>query len=300
MGVASTHHPRILPESAPWGSRHVRGKPRVTPPRRTDIVYLFLPEHSGRRAHAKEETMPTFTHDASVKHFRHESKALLKALEAGSAEAASRISRSLPRLADASVEDVLAAGVGLQEIQHVIAREQGCSQWRDLVDDDAPRFESITELSDADIRVLLREVGPRDMALALQGLVDGPMSKRHQAMFGMLQQLSETVHDELRSQVKSMELDVIAIAEAQSRIAQQARTLEVKGMIGKAAAQPENDARLPAPNLPASTSGTGRCTDFLSRRSAQACARWPGHMKRACSRRPSRRGQLELCGTACA
>lgn len=58
-----------------------------------------------------------------------------------------------------------------QEIQHVIAREQGYSRWR--VDDGVPRFESITELSDADIRVLLREVGGRDLALALQGLVDG-------------------------------------------------------------------------------------------------------------------------------
>ncbi len=93
--------------------------------------------------------MPTFTHDASVKHFRHESKALLKALEAGNTEAASRISRSLPRLADASVEEVLGAGVGLQEVQHVIAREQGYSRWRD---DGVPRFESITELSDADLR----------------------------------------------------------------------------------------------------------------------------------------------------
>ena len=58
-----------------------------------------------------------------------------------------------------------------QEIQHVIAREQGYSRWR--VDVGVPRFESITELSDADIRVLLREVGGRDLALALQGLVDG-------------------------------------------------------------------------------------------------------------------------------
>jgi hypothetical protein len=83
--------------------------------------------------------MPTQPHDASVKHFRHE------------AEAAQRVSRNLPRLSGASTPAVLAADVGLQETQHVIAREQGYTQWAELIDGDAPRFESITELSDADM-----------------------------------------------------------------------------------------------------------------------------------------------------
>ncbi len=47
--------------------------------------------------------MPTQLHDASVKHFRHEAKALLRALEAGNAEAARRVSHNLPRLSGASV-----------------------------------------------------------------------------------------------------------------------------------------------------------------------------------------------------
>ena len=114
--------------------------------------------------------MPTQPHDASVKHFRHEAKALLRALEAGNAEAARRVSHNLPRLSGASIADVLAADVGLQETQHVIACEQGYTQWVELIDGGEPRFESITELTDADIRVLLKEVGPQDMAAALLGM----------------------------------------------------------------------------------------------------------------------------------
>ena len=113
--------------------------------------------------------MPTQPHDASVKHFRHEAKALLRALEAGDAEAARRVSHNLPRLSGASVPDVLAADVGLQEIQHVIAREQGYTQWAELIHGGEPRFESITELADADIRVLLNEVGPLAAEKAVSG-----------------------------------------------------------------------------------------------------------------------------------
>ena len=195
--------------------------------------------------------MPTQPHDASVKHFRHEAKALLRALEAGNAAAARRVSRNLPRLSGASIPDVLAADVGLQETQHVIACEQGYTQWAQLIDGGEPRFESITELTDADIRVLLKEVGPQDMAAALLGMAEGAVSKRHQAMFGMLQQLPEEVHEELRVLAQDLELEESAIAEAQQRIAQKARTLEARGLIGRQAPRLEQVAPAPEKELPA-------------------------------------------------
>jgi hypothetical protein len=95
------------------------------------------------------------------------------------------------------------------------------------------------------------------MAAALQGLANGPVSKQHQAMFGILRQLPEAVHDELRTRIGSVKLDDVAIAEAQQRIAQQARSLRKKGLIGKPGAQasPTDVSDLPhtdsQPHLPA-------------------------------------------------
>jgi hypothetical protein len=89
------------------------------------------------------------------------------------------------------------------------------------------------------------------MAAALLGMAEGAVSKRHQAMFGMLQQLPEEVHEELRVPAQDMELDESAIAEMQQRIAQQARALQERGLIGREAARPEQVAPGPEKELPA-------------------------------------------------
>lgn len=170
-------------------------------------------------------------HDPVVEHYRHQAKHLHKAVQAGSGAAAQRVASHLPRLRNAPAADVIDGDVGLQECQHVVARENGYTKWAVLVDPETPRFEDIVQLSDAEIGVLLRDVGPQDMALALLGLTQAPVSRRHHAVLGMLAQLPNDVHDELRAQAVDLTLDADAIADAQERIARQVGKLKQAGQI---------------------------------------------------------------------
>ena len=167
----------------------------------------------------------------ALKHFRNDAKQLLKALKTGSREAAARIAEHLPRLSGSSVEDVLAADVGLQEAQHVVAREHGYAQWKDLPEADGHDFEDLVRLSDAEIRVLLREVGEQDLALALKALEKGALSVTHQVVFGLLQQLPEPVRASLRRDVQVLDAGDDQIEEALVRIAQQAGQLHNLGYL---------------------------------------------------------------------
>lgn len=65
----------------------------------------------------------------SLRHLKNEAKDLHKALKAGDAEVAVRVRQHLPSLdrGEKSPEEV-----GLQEVQHVIAREHGFKNWNVL------------------------------------------------------------------------------------------------------------------------------------------------------------------------
>lgn len=191
--------------------------------------------------------MPTHSHDSTVQHYRHQARHLHQALRSGSAAAAVRVARHLPRLSGASPNEVLAAAVGLQEAQHVVAKENGYRQWEELVAADAPRFEDIVRLSNADLRVLLREVENEDLALVLSGLARSPVSRRHHAVLGMFRQLPPEAQDEIRQRARSLGDDEDAVVVAQARIARQARILEEKGVI-----RPTEPPAVPtsAPSLP--------------------------------------------------
>ncbi len=69
----------------------------------------------------------------NVENMRKRAKGLLEQLREGDAAAAERVLRGLPRLSGATVEDVRQAAVTLQEVQHVIAVEQGFGNWKELL-----------------------------------------------------------------------------------------------------------------------------------------------------------------------
>ncbi|MBT3343505.1 MAG: hypothetical protein HN712_28970 [Gemmatimonadetes bacterium] len=175
--------------------------------------------------------MPTDAQESTLNHHRHQARQLLKALQDGQQDAAVRIAAHLPRLSQASPEQVLAADVGLQEAQHVVARESGYVKWDHLAAASEGNFSDLRYLSDADLRALLKEVGPQDMALALMGLAMGPASREHQVIFGLLRQMPEEVRQDQRRRAADIAPDDPAIEDAQRRIALQARMLAEQGVI---------------------------------------------------------------------
>ena len=70
---------------------------------------------------------------ANLEHLKKQAKDLLKAHQSGDVEACKRIGAFLPRMSEASEEDIRSAKVTLQEAQYVIAREYGFDKWAHLV-----------------------------------------------------------------------------------------------------------------------------------------------------------------------
>ncbi len=207
--------------------------------------------------------MPT-PHDSTIEHYRHAARHLQKALQAEEADAAPRISRNLSRLSDAAPKEIFAADIGLQECQHVVAREHGYDNWAQVVDFGEPRIEDITLLSDADIRVLLNEIGPEDMATALRGMADGPVSKMHHAVLGLQRQMPPAVQDELRRRAGEVKPDPAVLADTQRRIALQARLLEEQGLIRRGRADGEPSEPPAAVALPPGLDTWDRAVEQLS------------------------------------
>ena len=180
----------------------------------------------------------------SLKHYRNQSKQLLKSLKAGDAEAAERVAKNLPRVSGCSVEEVLSAEVGLQEVQHVVAREAGYAQWSELTDGNGARFEDLVRLTDAEICDLLKEVEWRDLATALKQLDVGAVSQSHQAVLGLLDHTSDRVRNFLLEEVRFTDATQREVAEAQERILAAAERL---GEEGRLPWPPGTERRVKAP-----------------------------------------------------
>ena len=169
----------------------------------------------------------------SLKHYRNQSKQFLKALQSGSAEAAERVSRNLPRLSGCSVADVLAAAAAsFQEMQDVVATEHGYGSWADLPDVNGAGFEDLVQLTDAEIEFLLREIEQLDLITALKGLDTGAVSKRRQACLGLLQHVTERMRTYMLDEVQYLEVSQPEIEQAADRILEQAERLGKEGRIG--------------------------------------------------------------------
>lgn len=74
--------------------------------------------------------------ELNVENLKKQAKSLLKQVKngaGGSSATVQRVRRGLPRLSQVADEDVPSADVTLQEIQHVIAVEQGFRSWKQLL-----------------------------------------------------------------------------------------------------------------------------------------------------------------------
>ncbi len=76
----------------------------------------------------------TLPENASLRQLRAQAKDLLKASRAADPAAVQRLRHALSRLADSSDAEVVAAGCTLQDVQFVLAREYGFSDWTALRD----------------------------------------------------------------------------------------------------------------------------------------------------------------------
>ena len=103
---------------------------------------------------------------------KNRAKDLLKEYKATDAAALARIRRHLSRLAEADDAKMTAARFALQDAQHVIACELDFATWDSLAAAVKAPFESINELTDREIQTLLREVGQKDLVIALIGSSD--------------------------------------------------------------------------------------------------------------------------------
>jgi len=68
---------------------------------------------------------------ANLRHLRNEAKALLKSQRRGDREVCARF-RTLRRFSKASLEEIAAAGLSLQEAQYALALEYGFDSWNEL------------------------------------------------------------------------------------------------------------------------------------------------------------------------
>jgi len=84
----------------------------------------------------------------NLNHIKKEAKALLKAHKAGNPGVCGTL-RHLARLRDASDEEILAASVSLQEVQHTLACEYGLKSWKALVNLVAGDTEFATHVQEA-------------------------------------------------------------------------------------------------------------------------------------------------------
>ncbi|MFC1526316.1 FliG C-terminal domain-containing protein [Candidatus Latescibacterota bacterium] len=195
--------------------------------------------------------MPALPPNPSLKHLKHEAKELLKALKAGSSEAAARVSHSLPRLDGASSDAVLEGEVTLQEAQHVLAKEYGFRTWVELTEAAEPVFEQLAKLSDDELTELLRAADQKDVVVALVDAPTGPDTFRTRALMVMSKRVRLFILEEMDFTLPTPE-DSTA---SRSRIAAAARQLGEQGRIdwppgsGKRAptrAEPEPPAELPS------------------------------------------------------
>ncbi|MEE3259649.1 MAG: FliG C-terminal domain-containing protein, partial [Candidatus Latescibacterota bacterium] len=105
----------------------------------------------------------------SLEQLKKQAKDLRKGHQSALAEAAERIKACLPRLAEASAEDILQGDFSLQEAQHVIACEYGCKHWEMLCGVVAADLNMLAGLRDVHIQDLLREIDQQDCTRAFNG-----------------------------------------------------------------------------------------------------------------------------------
>jgi len=150
----------------------------------------------------------------NLEQLKKQSKDLRQAQRSASPEAATRIGEYLPRLADSSEQEILAADISLQEAQHVIAGEYGFKNWNWLQAVVEIDFNLLAKLTDREIQILMRMVDQKDLVLSLKSTSD---------------ELKEKVLGNMSERVR--EFIVEEIEETQQRVLRQTAALAVEGWI---------------------------------------------------------------------
>ncbi|MFH1566934.1 MAG: hypothetical protein ABIL09_02975 [Gemmatimonadota bacterium] len=172
----------------------------------------------------------------SLRHLKNEAKKLLKDLEQGDAEAAARISALLPRLTGAAAPAVRAAGVTLQEVQHVLAKEYGFPTWADLVaamepggdsgDQLEPVVRPLEQLSIEEVRRICRGISRLVKAHGESVRTIGP-GDFYRGLEALAHQASPSIGEFLGLAADGAEPEVIARL-ARNRGGTVARNLEIR------------------------------------------------------------------------
>ena len=161
----------------------------------------------------------------SLEQLKKQAKDLRKEYQSASPEAAARIKTHLPRLSNATDEEILQGDFSLQEAQHVIACEYGCKQWEMLRDLVAADLNLLAGLSDEHIQTLLRDVDQQDFIRAFLG-VGFIVSER------FLSNMSQRVRTFLREEMEAQQdLAEEARRDVRRKILAQATEMAARGQI---------------------------------------------------------------------
>ena len=161
----------------------------------------------------------------SLEQLKKQAKDLLKAHKSADSGAATRIRACLPRLSEASEEDILAGDLSLQEAQHVLACEYGFRSWNWLQAVVEVDLDLLAKVTDREMQTLMRETDQKDLVVALKGASEGFKEK-------VTRNMSERVRSFILQEAAFLgPMPQDEIEEVQRGILLQAAQLAVRGQI---------------------------------------------------------------------
>lgn len=161
----------------------------------------------------------------SIEQLKKQAKDLRRAHQSGEADAIARIRAHLPRLAQASDEQIRTAEVALQEAQHVVAGEYGFKNWNWLQAVAENEFDLLAKLTDREIQTLMREVDQKDLAISFKGASEAAKEK-------FLSNMSERVRSFITEEMEFLgPMPHAEIEAVQRRVVMQAARLAARGQI---------------------------------------------------------------------
>ena len=161
----------------------------------------------------------------NLEQLKKQAKDLRKAQRSAPAEVVKCIGEHLPRLADSSEDEFLAADISLQEAQHVIAGEYGFKNWNWLQAVVEIDFDLLAKLSDREVQILMREVDQKALVVSLKKASDKLREK-------VLGNMSERVRTFILEEIDFLgPIPPNEIEETQQRILRQTAALAVEGWI---------------------------------------------------------------------
>ena len=169
----------------------------------------------------------------NLEQYKKQAKDLRKAHENGDLLAAECIKEHLPRLADTSIEEILAGDFVLQEAQHVVACRHGYKNWDWLRAVATQGFDLIARLSDREVQLLLRVVAGDGLVRSLKGIIGSAVADK------ILSNKSERTRGETVAAVEALEdVDPVQVDRTRLAILKHVADLAKEGDI----AWPEGDA----------------------------------------------------------